>query len=194
MTPSRRPLVAPAGVTALAAFAVLLLPVAKAAAQAPTNASPPPAAVHLTPGAAAASQELIDTLAAKDRALFEAVFGCRLDILTPLIATDFEFLHDKGGMTARSGKEFLDQVAKGCELQKAGTNFKARRELVPGTMTVYVLNHYGAMQMGTHRFYALQDGKPDRLTETGKFIDIWVQDGTEWKLARVISYDHHLAE
>ena len=190
MIPRPRPFRALASLTAVA---VLLLPVAKATAQAPASSSPP-AAVHLTPGAAAASQELIDTLAAKDRALFEAVFGCKLDVLTPLIAADFEFLHDKGGMTARSGKEFLEQVAKGCELQKTGTNFKARRELVPGTMTVYVLNHYGAMQMGTHRFYALQDGKPDRLTETGKFIDVWMQDGSEWRLARVISYDHHLAE
>lgn len=45
------------------------------------------------------------------------------------------------------------------------------------------------MQMGTHRFFALQPGRPDRLTESGKFIDLWKQqqDGS-WKLARVISY------
>ena len=61
-------------------------------------------------------------------------------------------------------------------------------------MTVHVLNKYGAMQMGTHRFYALVAGQPDRLTETGKFIDVWKNEGGAWKLSRVISYDHVLAE
>jgi hypothetical protein len=81
-----------------------------------------------------------------------------------------------------------------CERQAAGTDFRARRELVPGSMTVHVIGDYGAMQMGTHRFFALQAGKPDRLTETGKFIDLWKREGETWKLARVISYDHRLAE
>ena len=76
----------------------------------------------------------------------------------------------------------------------AGTDFRARRELVPGSMSVHVIGDYGAMQMGTHRFYALREGKADRLTETGKFIDLWKREGDGWKLARVISYDHVLAD
>ena len=60
-------------------------------------------------------------------------------------------------------------------------------------MTVHLIGDYGAMQMGTHRFFALRKGEPDRLTETGKFIDLWKKDGDSWKLAHVISYDHVLA-
>ena len=158
------------------------------------GAAPPEAPIHLTPGAPPPSAELIATLAAKDRALFEAVFDCQLDRLPGLIADDFEFLHDKGGKTAGSGKEFLDAIAGMCARRAAGTDFKARRELVEGSMKVFVLNGYGAMQMGTHRFYALRDGKQDQLTESGQFIDVWREiDGT-WKLARVISYDHQLAD
>ena len=160
----------------------------------PAPGEPPPAPIRLTEGAAPATQDLIDTLAAKDAALFDAVFGCKLEALPALIADDFEFLHDKWGKTADSGKQFLESMAKNCEAQKAGTNFRARRELVPGSVTVHMLNKYGAMQMGSHRFYALQPGVPDRLTETGKFIDVWVLDGDAWKLSRVISYDHQLAE
>lgn len=152
------------------------------------------AEVRLTPGAAPASPELVALLAEKDRQLFDAVFGCKLDLLATLVADDFEFIHDKWGQTADSGASFLDAMRENCKGQETGQNFRARRELVEGSMTVHVLNNFGAMQMGEHRFYALQPGQPDRLTEDGKFIDVWRQVDGEWKLARVISYDHRLAE
>jgi Domain of unknown function (DUF4440) len=153
-----------------------------------------PAEIRLTPGAPPPSSELVAALAEKDRQLFDAVFACKLDALAGLIADDFEFLHDKYGLTADSGAKFMDGMRANCDRQKTGENFRARRELIEGTMTVHVLNQYGAVQVGEHRFYALQPGKPDRLTETGKFIDVWRQKDGEWKLARVISYDHVLAE
>ena len=152
------------------------------------------AAIRLTPGAAPASPELVALLAEKDRQLFDAVFGCKLDLLATLVADDFEFIHDKWGQTADSGARFLEAMRENCKGQETGQNFRARRELVEGSMTVHVLNNFGAMQMGEHRFYALQPGLPDRLTEDGKFIDVWRQVDGEWKLARVISYDHRLAE
>ncbi|HJW45439.1 MAG TPA: nuclear transport factor 2 family protein [Lysobacter sp.] len=164
---------------------------ASSAGQAPAQ---PEAAVNLTPGAAPASPELIATLAQKDRELFDAGFGCKPDALKALVADDFEFFHDKHGQSFNSGVEFVAGIAAGCERQKAGTDFRARRELVEGSMTVHVLKGYGAMQMGVHRFYAVHAGKPDQLTETGKFIHLWKLDQGEWKLARVISYDHVLAD
>lgn len=152
------------------------------------------APVNPTPGAPPASPELVATLAAKDRELFDAVFGCKPELLETLVADDLEFFHDKHGLTTQSGKQFVDGIAAMCERQAAGIDFRSRRELVPGSMTVHLIGTYGAMQMGTHRFYALRAGKPDRLVETGKFIDLWKHDGDTWKLARVISYDHQLAE
>lgn len=170
---------------------VLLASLVCFAAQA---AEPPATKINLTPGAPPASPELIATLLEKDRQLFEAVFGCKLDLLASLIADDFEFVHDKWGQTADSGAKFMQGMRDNCEAQKTGRNFRARRELIEGTMTVHVLNGYGAMQMGEHRFFALRPGQADRLTESGKFIDVWRQIDGEWKLARVISYDHRLAE
>lgn len=177
----------------ISALALAFASVQSAAAAEPP-ASPPPANIHLTPGAETASPELIAALAEKDRQLFDAVFGCKLDLLATLIAEDFEFIHDKWGQTADSGAQFMQGMRENCERQKTGENFRARREPVEGSIRVYVLNNYGAMQMGEHRFYALQPGQPDRFTESGKFIDIWRQIDGEWKLARVISYDHHLGE
>jgi hypothetical protein len=153
-----------------------------------------PAEIRLTPGAAPASIELIATLSEKDRQLFDAAFSCKLDVLKALVASDFEFVHDKHGLTADSGAKFIDGARSNCEKQETGQNFRARRELVEGSMTVHVLNDYGAMQMGEHRFFALQKGQPDKLTETGMFIHLWRWIDGEWKLARVISYDHRLAE
>ena len=119
----------------------------------------PEAPVHLTPGAPPASPEVIAALAEKDRQLFDAAFNCKIDLLKTLVADDFEFFHDKGGLTATSGKQFIDNVADGCKREEAGTNFHARRELVEGTMTVHLIGDYGAMQMGTHRFFALRKGR-----------------------------------
>jgi len=152
---------------------------------------PPKAEIHLTPGAAPPSPEVVAALAEKDRQLFDAVFGCKLDVLATLVADDFEFIHDKWGRTADSGAAFMQGMRDNCKAQETGLNFRARRELVEGSLHVYMLNGFGAMQMGEHRFYALQ---PDRLTEAGKFIDVWRQIDGDWKLARVISYDHQLAE
>jgi hypothetical protein len=174
-------------------FTTLALLAAAAASPSPAP-SPAPASIHLHQGAAPAPPGVIAALAMRDRLLFDAVFGCQLDVLAGMVTDDVEFFHDKWGQVARTGKQFLDAIAQGCERQKTGSDFKARRELVEGTMTVHVITNYGAMQMGTHRFYALQPGQPDRLTETGKFIDLWKDDNGTWKLARVISYDHQLAE
>lgn len=154
-------------------------------------AAAPEAPIHLTPGATT-SPELVATLAERDQALFAAVFGCDIDALRPMIADDFEFLHDKFGKVADSGAKFVANVAAGCERQKAGTDFHSRRELVPGTLETYALNQHGAVQLGTHRFYALRAGKPDLLTETSRFVDVWKLDGGAWKVSRVISYGHEL--
>lgn len=180
----------------IAVCVLLLSPTICAAADPTTTPLPEPRAaeIRLTPGAAVASSELVATLAEKDRQLFEAVFGCKLDLLASLVADDFEFVHGKWGLTADSGAKFMQGMRDNCKAQETGQNFRARRELIEGSMTVHMLNNYGAMQMGEHRFYALQPGQPDRLTETGKFIDLWRLIDGEWKLARVISYDHHLAE
>jgi hypothetical protein len=151
-----------------------------------------PANVNLRPGPVA-SKELFDALIEKDRQLFDAIFtACDADALAPLVADDFEFFHDKDGKSADSGAQFIASIRAMCERRRAGTDFISRRDLDAGSVTVHPLAKFGAMQMGTHRFYAIVPGQPDRLVEEAKFIDLWQQDGDTWKLARVISYDHRI--
>jgi len=150
--------------------------------------------IHLRAGPQG-SKELFDAIAAKDRQLFAVVFDtCDAAAARKMVVDDFEFFHDKDGLSETSGAKFAEDIGQHCERIKTGVDFRARRELVEGSMAVYPLNNYGAVETGRHRFYAIADGKPDQLTETAQFLHVWKNDQGEWKLARVVSYDHQLAE
>lgn len=141
------------------------------------------------------TQELHDAIAAKDQALFAAVFDqCDTATLATLVTDDFEFYHDKGGLTARTGTEFVKSIEGMCERQKTGGDYRARREIVPGTLKVYPLANYGAVEVGEHRFYRLFPDKPEKLVEVALFTMVWKKEEGGWKLARVLSYDHRLTD
>lgn len=176
----------------VAILAVLALPCVHAAEQkiAPGKTD---ANVHLTAGPGV-TPEMVDGVIAADLAVFRAVFDtCDVEALSGMVTDDLEFFHDKGGLTSTTGKAFLDSIHDKCERQKAGTDFLSSRELDRDSVKVYAINNYGAIEIGTHRFYALVEGKPKRLTETAQFTMVWKKDGERWRLARVLSYDHRLA-
>lgn len=155
--------------------------------------SPGHAPINLTAGPAV-SQEMTEQVARQDALLFASTFdNCNAEKVAELVADDFEFYHDKWGLTASSKQQFVEATAGMCKRIQEGTDFRARRELVAGSMRVYPLNNYGAVQTGVHRFYALIPNGPDRLTETAQFTHIWKNENGVWKLARVISFDHQLA-
>ena len=140
-----------------------------------------------------ATKELFNEIAAQDKMLFDAVFNtCDVQTLATLVTDDFEMFHDKGGLTATSGAQFVESIRGMCERQKTGEDYRARRELVEGTLEVYPLNNYGAVEVGVHRFYKKTEGQPEKLVEISKFTQVWKKEATGWKLARVVSYDHKL--
>lgn len=141
------------------------------------------------------TKELYDQIHKADADLFHAIFDlCDTKALGEMVTDDVEFIHDKWGMTSNTKAQLVGSFEKTCARQKTGEDYRARRELVEGSMTVHPLKGYGAMQMGEHRFYKLTPGKPEELVEVGKFIDIWKQVDGRWKLYRVISYDHRLTK
>lgn len=150
-----------------------------------------PAAGQTAPPKVSAAQQMSGELAAKDAELFDALFNkCLPDKLKDLITEDLEFYHDKWGQIAKSGAEFVEAIRRGCERQKQGVDYRARRELVKESVRVYPLNNYGAIHMGEHRFFKLTPGKADELTEISKFTNLWKKENGAWRLARVLSYDH----
>ena len=131
------------------------------------------------------SQEELDKVVASlDAALFDSYNRCDLQKFATFFADDVEFYHDQGGLTL--GKADLTNSVK--------TNIcgKVTRELVPGTLQVYPMKGYGAVEMGVHRFHHPGHDDTEGVGE-GKFIHLWQYKDGAWKITRVISYDHHAA-
>jgi hypothetical protein len=135
------------------------------------------------------SDELFLLLKMKDEALFKRGFNqCDLAVTASLISDDLEFYHDQGGFDI--GKEaLLTTMRKG--LCQTGKN-KINRHLIADSLQVYPLfdkgKLYGAIQMGEHNFAPPEEpvsGLP------AKFIHMWLLVDEEWRLSRVMSYDHH---
>lgn len=142
-----------------------------------------------------ASQEMVAELTELDRVFFDAFFNkCDLETVGKFVTEDFEFYHDKGGLAATSRAQFVESIRNMCARQKTGEDYRARRELVEGSLAVYPLNHYGAIEVGVHRFYRITEGKGEKLVEISQFTIVWKKDESGWKMSRVLSYDHKLTE
>lgn len=124
---------------------------------------------------------LFNQIAHLDNVLFNAFNGRDIETYKKLFTTDLEFYHDKGGLT---GYEYTIQSLK----NTAARNDGLKRELVLGSLEVYPIKDYGAIQIGAHRFCHLENGKQD--CGTFKFVHIWKKFGNDWKITRVVSYDH----
>jgi ketosteroid isomerase-like protein len=133
----------------------------------------------------ASGESLNRLVSSLDTALFDAVNRCEMTKLRSFWAEDAEFLHDKA--PPLYGRK---AIVKSIEKNLCGT---VQRELVPGSMEVYELKDYGAVEIGTHRF--LHPGTKDHgVVGEAKFIHVWKRFPDGWKITRVISYEHHTVE
>ena len=136
------------------------------------------------------SSELFKTLQIQDSLLFNVGFNtCDIQQFENLVSDNFEFYHDKGGITPNKAA-FVASIKDGlCKM-----DYKAQRRLVEGSLEVYPLEKdgvlYGAIQMGRHRFYALEKDKPEYFTSKARFSHVWLLENGQWKLSRGLSYDH----
>ena len=123
-------------------------------------------------------EELTQAITALDKQLFDAYNTCNIERLGTLVTDDLEFYHDKTGLAL--GKQvFLDAIKKNI----CG---KVTRELVQGSLEVYPLHGYGAVEIGVHRFHHPGDSDVGEA----KFVQLWQYKDGAWKISRVISYDH----
>jgi hypothetical protein len=127
--------------------------------------------------------ELERTITVLDSTLFDAYNRCDLEKFGSLIDDNIEFFHDKAGNTF--GRVALVQAIKD------NICGKVRRELVPGTLQIYPMKGYGALELGVHRFH--HPGQVQDVLGEASFIHLWQFKDGSWKITRVISYDHHSA-
>jgi hypothetical protein len=128
--------------------------------------------------------ELEKAIASLDSALFDSYNRCDLEKFSSFFVEDVEFYHDQGGVTL--GRQKLTESVKN------NICGKVTRELVSGTLQIYYMKGYGAVEMGVHRFHHPGHEDTEAVGE-GKFIHLWQYKDGAWKITRVISYDHHAA-
>ncbi|WP_340676637.1 nuclear transport factor 2 family protein [Paraglaciecola sp.] len=120
---------------------------------------------------------LYESIVAMDKQFFAAYNQCDMDTQAAMYAEDIEFFHDKGGlMTSKS-----DLLAA----TKRNICGKVTRELIAGSVEVYPIANYGAVQIGFHKFHNNQE--PDAPSVPSKFIMMWHNVDGHWQITKVIS-------
>ncbi|HEX2846735.1 MAG TPA: nuclear transport factor 2 family protein [Chitinophagaceae bacterium] len=123
------------------------------------------------------SQELYDAIARMDSIFFEAYNTCKMDVQAAIYSDSIEFYHDKGGVST-SKKDILDATRRNI----CG---KVTRQLIPGSIEVYPIKDYGAIELGQHKFFNNQE--PDAPQHISRFMVFWKKTGNDWKIVKVVS-------
>ena len=118
-----------------------------------------------------------DIIVAKDKEYFDAYNTCDMKKQASLYSEDLEFFHDKGGLST-SKQEILASI----ERNICG---KVTRTLIEGSIEVYPIKDYGAIEIGYHKFYNNQE--PNAKSKPSKFIMVWKNEGEKWLISKVIS-------
>jgi hypothetical protein len=122
------------------------------------------------------SKELYDSIVRMDSVWEDSYNHCKMDVQEQIFSEDLEFYHDRGGVST-SKKGLIEALKKNI----CG---KVTRELLKGSIEVYPIHDYGAVEMGYHRFHNINERSTSRFA---RFIHIWRRENGQWKITRVIS-------
>jgi hypothetical protein len=123
------------------------------------------------------SQELYNAIVHMDSVYFNAYNSCDMKTQAAIYSDSIEFYHDKGGLMT-SKKDLLDAIQKNI----CG---KVTRVLVKGSIEVYPIKGYGAVEIALHRFINHEEGNSE--SKPDKFIVVWRHKDDKWQITRVIS-------
>lgn len=127
------------------------------------------------------NNSLYTEIAHMDSVLFNAFNAHDQETIKNTFDPSLEFYHDRGGLT-----NYVQNIAATKNL--FASNNGLNRKLVEGSMEVYPIKDYGAIQVGEHTFCHKENGRDD--CGTFKFLHIWQKKDGVWKITRVASYDH----
>lgn len=122
------------------------------------------------------SKELYDEILKLDSIFFNAYNTCDLETQRSFLSDTLEFYHDQTGLST-SKKDIMTAI-------RNNICGKVKRELVQGSVEVYPLNNYGAVEIGYHRFHNLVENS---ISRPGKFVTIWQKKAGGWQITRIIS-------
>lgn len=135
---------------------------------------------QLTKNYAPDNPELYQTIVKLDSVFFDAYNHCdtKFETYADFYADDIEFYHDQGGLS-NSKKDILEGTKK----YICG---KVTRNLVPGSIEVYPIKDYGAIEIGLHSF-SNNTNPPNEPKKFSRFTIFWKQVNGTWKIAKVVS-------
>lgn len=143
------------------------------------NANQPAKAILINPAYKPDDPLLHKTIVMEDSIFFTAYNNCstQFEKYAAYYSDSIEFFHDQGGlMTSKS--LILDGTKKFiCD--------KVTRELIPGTIEVYPIKNFGAIEFGYHQFRNNQE--PGAKPHPSRFVIIWQQRANDWKIRKVVS-------
>jgi hypothetical protein len=128
------------------------------------------------------SQALYDTIVHLDSVYFNAYNTCDMDKQAALFADSIEFYHDGGGLETSKQKLLTALKNNICG--------KVSRVLVKGSIEVYEIPGYGAVEIALHHF--INHAENNSLSKPDRFIIVWRHKNNEWQMTRVISL--HMAD
>ncbi|HEY4091134.1 MAG TPA: nuclear transport factor 2 family protein [Luteibacter sp.] len=162
--------------------ALWLITVLAAALAAPCIVAAP---LGQSSGSGNASQDtLVRTVTGLDTQLFDTFNTCdkpgQLDKHAALLDPNLEFYHDNGGVSW-TRKDYIEKTGK-----NVCGHF--RRKLVAGSLQIYPIKDFGAIEEGDQEFCDL---KSDKCFGAAHFMVVWHQTTSGWQATRVFSYGHH---
>jgi ketosteroid isomerase-like protein len=127
------------------------------------------------------SLELYKEIERADSILFQAFNRQDIATFKAMFTKDLEWFQDNGGL-----------IPYKTIFENFGNTFKNEnklsRVLVKESLEVHPLKGYGAIEIGSHQFRHFENGKEE--VGTFKFLMIWNKKDGQWKISRVVSYDH----
>lgn len=124
---------------------------------------------------------LYRTILQQDSALFAAFNGRDMPRFQQHFSPALEVFQDNTGL-----RNYQQAMTAFGELFKR--DYILTRKLVAGSVEVYPIKDYGAIQTGRHTFCHPESGRKE--CGTFKFVHVWKQETDGWKLVRIITYDH----
>ena len=146
-----------------------------------------PAALHAQTSDAGVSAVILH----RDSLFWQAYNTCDTQAMRTFLTDDVEFYHDKGGATLGLSA-LMASIEK--NLCADPERYHLRREAVAGSVHVFPLRKngvvYGAVLSGRHEFYIVERGKDPYVDGLARFTHLWLLREGQWKMARILSYDH----
>ncbi|MBK9490987.1 MAG: nuclear transport factor 2 family protein [Haliscomenobacter sp.] len=124
-------------------------------------------------------KQLYETIVKLDSIFFGAYNTCNtnLEKYASFFSENIEFYHDQGGLMT-SKQDIIDAT-------KRNICGKVTRELVKGSIEVYPIKDFGAIEIGLPNFIIIKTSRYN--LKAGRFMVIWENKNNDWKIRRVVS-------